>query len=583
MGLFQSTDRIRQYASRFERNMSPTRIDIKFIEDECERGNAQHQYYLGTMYLTGLVVNRDETKGWSLLEQAAAQDNAESLVMLAKRTFEQGDETKGMELLTKSADLGNGEALYLLAKRNKGNKGRQRELYTASAGKSYTLAYQKLGMQKLKEGDQQSAKQLLKHAQGLGPAFRELAKIYLSEGKMGRAFYWKCWALWQKDKEIQTVEFPSEALHQCLLWNAARGNTNAAPTAAHFCKENGKRELEFNTRFFGGIHEQWFEEADTLVCLSSIELSELTIKGALILADNGIPYGQYRVGKYLMKNNDPRGLEYMQKAADNDIGLAKYVLGKRETVRDRQLKLWMSAAAEFCPKAEAKLKTMGVTVEHPKHCFHMLTGRVFLCADCAQTAQRYCCSYCAERCHSDHKLIDVGTRYEFRCPCTHCGNEAHDVGIPEICSFAFAGDKYQFQPSFACVTCQTDRFRGICRACAHKCHGGHWTNSPGIARTSCCCGSGGMPCCFADETELSVPQYCTYGLKGKKAIGQRSYECKTCNIKCCQRCAVTCHRQCRVEYAGFKRSTCECGPGCKCVVMPDPPEVPAEVPVEDEN
>jgi hypothetical protein len=88
---------------------------------------------------------------------------------------------------------------------------------------------------------------------------------------------------------------------------------------------------------------------------------------------------------------------------------------------------------------------------------------------------------------------------------------------------------------------------------------------------SCCCGSGGLPCAFSEYTELQIPEHCTYGIKGKKAIGQRFYECKTCGkIGCCQRCMLECHKDHELVYCGFKRATCACGVRHECRAMPTP-------------
>jgi hypothetical protein len=425
-------------------------------------------------------------------------------------------------------------------------------------------------MQKLKQQDLAGAKQLFKHAQGCGPALRELAKIYLKEGKVGRAFYWKCMAQWMQDPLIQTIEFPSDAALQCLMYSAKQGNLIAAPTAAIMYRDAKKPELEFNARFSIGTHGHWFDEAETLVCLSTFDLSDLTIANAMILADAGIPYAQFRCGKFLMSRGDLRGREYLRKAGENDVGLALFALGELERDKTKQLEFWKEAVRGYCQAAERRLTTLGVPFDHLRECEHRVTGRVFLCKDCVRSSTRYCCGYCAEHCHEGHSLIDVGRRYEFQCSCTKCGNEAHDVGIPEMCSFAFGGDKIPFQRSYDCITCQTDRTRAICRACAGHCHGSHWTNFSSIMRFACCCGSGGMNCEFSDHTEIPIPPYCTFGLRGKRVVGQRFYQCHTCSIGCCQKCATVCHKGHHIEYCGFKRSCCACGQGGNCQAMPAP-------------
>ena len=97
------------------------------------------------------------------------------------------------------------------------------------------------------------------------------------------------------------------------------------------------------------------------------------------------------------------------------------------------------------------------------------------------------CSYCADKCHSGHRLTycRLGEDSQFYCD---CGKYKHQQAV---CTYVSTNRSFVKQPFYRCRTCIPDPSGGCCYQCSKNCHRGHNVEFAGVMRAFCDCGLDG--------------------------------------------------------------------------------------------
>lgn len=200
---------------------------------------------------------------------------------------------------------------------------------------------------------------------------------------------------------------------------------------------------------------------------------------------------------------------------------------------------------------------------------------MFQCIDCHVIGDDYICQNCAARCHYGHNLKYFGNIKNQVC---HCLDQSfcQISSRKPTCSFLLSGKKFIKQPWYHCKTCGLVDIHGCCAICAHYCHKDHDIEYDGVKEACCCC-----DCTKNLNSKLKILKFGSYDYLthctnfGFDHIGQskeqRMYYCHTCGIAdpfgICEACAINCHINHSIEYAGNQNFSCFCFNSCKCQMM----------------
>lgn len=223
-----------------------------------------------------------------------------------------------------------------------------------------------------------------------------------------------------------------------------------------------------------------------------------------------------------------------------------------------------------CPKTQnvkcTAEMTNGTTVDQP----------MYQCIDCRISGDNYVCQHCAMKCHYQHKLRYIGILKNKKCSCYE-NNTCQIAERKQVCTYFFHGQTFIRQPWYHCHTCGLTNDKGCCAACAKICHKGHNVEFTGI-HDSCYCDCGDGACsCSCQTCKFPNSNYmlcCTKIDKNKKLEPkkQRMYQCLTCGITdsfgVCEACAINCHINHSLSYAGEKNFVCICNDMCKMEMIP---------------
>ncbi|MBI2787025.1 MAG: SEL1-like repeat protein [Legionella longbeachae] len=97
------------------RNSSNQKLGLIWLNKSITNGNPQALTKLGELYLEGRLVNKDETKGMDLLNQAASKGFAPAMVALGKLALDQNQKEQAIEWFKKASNYQNDEAYLDLA------------------------------------------------------------------------------------------------------------------------------------------------------------------------------------------------------------------------------------------------------------------------------------------------------------------------------------------------------------------------------------------------------------------------------------------------------------------------------------
>lgn len=200
---------------------------------------------------------------------------------------------------------------------------------------------------------------------------------------------------------------------------------------------------------------------------------------------------------------------------------------------------------------------------------------MYQCFDCDITGDNFICQHCAMKCHFQHRLRYVGIVKNKICNCFD-NNTCQIAQRKPVCTFLFSGEKYIKQQWYHCKTCGLVNECGCCAVCAKNCHKGHEIIYEGIHdQCYCDCGGGTCPNCkMCSSHDHNYMNFCTNIDKDHKneEKEQRAYHCQTCgitgNFAICEACAINCHVNHSIEYAGVTKFVCICRENCKIKFLP---------------
>ncbi len=118
------------------RNSSNNKLGLIWLNKSVANGNPQAQTKLGSLYLTGKLVEKDTAKGMELLNQAAAEGFAPAMVKLGEMALEQNQKEQAVQWFVKVGNSGNSQAFLDLAQVYLDAKS---PVYDPKAGFNWTL------------------------------------------------------------------------------------------------------------------------------------------------------------------------------------------------------------------------------------------------------------------------------------------------------------------------------------------------------------------------------------------------------------------------------------------------------------
>lgn len=219
-----------------------------------------------------------------------------------------------------------------------------------------------------------------------------------------------------------------------------------------------------------------------------------------------------------------------------------------------------------------------------------VTQHLFRCKTCHFGPNETMCENCANFCHRNHELVDLGYHVGY-CWCgygfdkSHCFLEhpvENDMNIPaqcpRQCNFLHSGKDSIQMEMFNCEQCHLVGPRISCEACYYMCHCGHrGVCKHGNSHGYCDCGdpSQDFPCKIRPPTNPPTPiPLCTFLLSGSDEMSQKAYICETCKLSgyICENCANTCHSGHVIKSCGVESFSCSCGSAnderfCTCKLM----------------
>ena len=137
------------------------------------------------------------------------------------------------------------------------------------------------------------------------------------------------------------------------------------------------------------------------------------------------------------------------------------------------------------------------------------------------------------------------------------------ICLNPVCSYAFHDKTMITQKWFHCRTCglTAEKHLGCCEACAYSCHRGHDVYFAGSTECYCDCGDNRAP----NPCQCLPRHGCTFFVTNQTAMRQQMFFCHTCALegdrKVCAQCAMTCHKDHKLESAGLVKGWCHCGNG----------------------
>ena len=135
------------------------------------------------------------------------------------------------------------------------------------------------------------------------------------------------------------------------------------------------------------------------------------------------------------------------------------------------------------------------------------------------------------------------------------------ICLNPVCSYAFHDKTKIHQKWFHCRTCglTADKDLGCCEACAYSCHRGHDVYFDRCMQCHCDCG----PNCAPNPCQCLPRHGCTFFVTNKTDMRQQMFVCRTCGLngdnKICAQCAMTCHKDHKIESVGLVKGWCHCG------------------------
>ena len=145
----------------------------------------------------------------------------------------------------------------------------------------------------------------------------------------------------------------------------------------------------------------------------------------------------------------------------------------------------------------------------------------------------------------------------------------------DVCNFAKYSTNLIKQPTYRCITCNTDESQPICEKCAKICHAGHHLiELPPSLVSGCACGQNLLKRSCKCLTPNHLLPLCTNALD-QGAVVQHGYSCRSCDLSfICNACAEKCHKGHIIDDAGVAAHICHCGMHkgnvqCRCMHKED--------------